>query len=531
MNGTPPTVREVLEDLRRVLGADRVLDDETSRREYSMDASPCLVPPAAAVRPRSEDEVVRVLRTASAHGMPVTPRAAGTSLSGAAIGPGIVLDTSRLDAILDFRPAEGWVRVQPGVSLLDLNAYLAPRGFRFPIEPGSREWCRIGGMIGHNASGYQSVKYGQMSGHVLSLRAVTVDGRVVEGGELPLDGPAWQEAVANVPALEVVRGILEDHREAILASRRPVRKHACGYGLARLVESLDRGTFPLAGLFVGSEGTLGVVTEATLRVRPLPPRTITALLLLDAMDEMGPLVRDLLPFGPSAIEGIDGDSLDVLGREAHGIPPETRALVLVEFDAGDFEAISERLVRDVAPRYRLSRPPEVAADAARQAELWKARRSLFPTLLRRAGARRPWGFVEDPIVPVDRVTEFLRFLAELTRKYGTVAGIYGHLGDGNTHYRPVFDPTEPEDLERMRALRNEFDDALLGRFQGAPSGEHGIGRIRADILPRVWGPEVYAAMRAIKAALDPRDLLNPGVMFSSAEWWETWGGLEDRQPL
>ena len=531
MDGDPSAAKAFLRTLRATLGADRVLDDDASRREYSMDASPCLVPPLAAVRPRTQDEVVAIVRAASSHGIPLTPRAAGTSLSGAAIGPGLVIDTSRMDAILELNPAERWVRVQPGVSLLDLNAYLAPRGFRFPIEPGSREWCRIGGMVGHNASGYQSVKYGQMRDHVLSLRAVLADGTALSGGDLALDGPAWRDAVARVPALAVVRRILEDHRAAVRASARPVRKHACGYGLARLLDSLDRGAFPLAGLLVGSEGTLGVVTEATLRVRPLAARTITALLLLDAFDDMGPLVQDLLPLGPSAIEGIDGDSLDVLGREAHGIPSSTRALVLVEFDEGDLEAVTARIVHDVAPRYRMSRAVEVATDAARQAELWKARRSLFPTLLRRPGPRRPWGFVEDPIVPVDRVTEFIGFLADLTRRYGTVAGIYGHLGDGNTHYRPVFDPEDPEDFERMQALRKEFDDALLGRFRGAPSGEHGVGRIRADILPRVWGPEVYAAMRAIKAALDPRGLLNPGVLFSSAEWWETWGGLEDRAPL
>ena len=423
MRATAPEVVEALRDLREALGADRVLDDAASRREYSVDASPCLVPPAAAVRPRTEEEVVRVVHVCSARGVPLTPRAQGTSLSGAAIGPGIVLDTSRMDAILEFNPAAGWVRVQPGVSLLDLNAYLGARGFRFPIEPGSREWCRIGGMIGHNASGYQSVKYGQMRDHVLSVRVVTATGEILEGGDLPSDGAAWRDAASRVPALDHVRRILGDHRDAIRDSRRPIRKHACGYGLQPLVDGMDHGLFPLAGLFVGSEGTLGVVTQATLRVRPLPIRTITVLALLDAFDDMPPLVRDLLPLGPSAIEGIDGDSLDVLGRDAHGIPAQTRALVLVEFDEGDLDAVAGRIVREVAPRYRLSRPVEIASDAARQAELWKARRSLFPTLLRRPGARRPWGFVEDPIVPVDRVSEFIRFLADLTRKYGTVAGI------------------------------------------------------------------------------------------------------------
>lgn len=517
--------------LRDALGATSVFEDEASLREFSMDASPCLVPPRAVVRPSSEADVARLVRVCSAHGVSMTPRAAGTSLSGAAIGPGVVLDSSRLSAIRELRETERWVRVEPSVPLLELNAFLGERGFRFPLEPGSLQWCRVGGMLGHNASGYGSVKYGQTAEYVLGLRVVLADGTLLEARDVALDGEAWRELVTRAPALAEVRRILEDHREAILASRRRVRKHACGYDLVSVVETMDRGRFSLPRLFVGSEGTLGVVTEATLRILPRPPRTITCLLFLDVLEDMGPLVRELLPLGPSAIEGVDGDSLDVLGRPANGIPPQARAMVLVEFDEGDLDALAARVAREIAPRYRLSRPTEVASAPERQAALWKARRSLFPTLLRRSGSRRPWGFVEDPIVPTERVAEFIGFLIELTRKYGTVAGIYGHLGDGNTHYRPVFDPMDPEDLERMRALRKEFDDAVLDRFGGLPSGEHGVGRIRADVLRRVWGPEVYEAMRAIKEAMDPRGILNPGVMFSTAEWWETWGGLEAREPL
>jgi FAD/FMN-containing dehydrogenase len=528
---TASAVNELLRALRGTLGDSCIFDDEGSLREFSTDASPCLVSPRAVVRPRSEADVVAIVRECGSRSVPITPRAAGTSLSGAAIGPGLILDTSRLAAIREFSSAEGVVRVEPSVSLTDLNGVLQKRGYRFPLEPGSREWCRIGGMVGHNASGYQSVKYGQTRDYVLALRVVLADGTLLDAHDVAADGEEWRSLAARAPALETVRQILVDHREAILASRRAVTKHACGYGLAHLVEALDRGRFPLAHLFVGSEGTLGIVTEVTLRILPRPPRTVTCLLYLDDLEDMAPLVQALLPLGPSALEGIDGDSLDVLGREAHGVPPRARAMVLLEFDAGDLEALAHRVIHEICPRFRLTVPAEAAIDSARQAALWNARRSLFPTLLRRPGSRRPWGFVEDPIVPRDRVAEFIRFLIELTRKYGTVAGIYGHLGDGNTHYRPVFDPTDPDDLERMRALRKEFDDAVLDRFHGLPSGEHGIGRIRADVLERMWGPEVYGAMRGIKEALDPRGILNPGVMFSSAEWWESWGGLESREPL
>jgi FAD/FMN-containing dehydrogenase len=252
---------------------------------------------------------------------------------------------------------------------------------------------------------------------------------------------------------------------------------------------------------------------------------------LDRFQELGPLVADLLPLGPSAMEAIDGDSLDLIGREGHGAPPSAQAMLLVEFDEGDLDAIAAQVIGRIAPAYRVSRPIEVAEDGPTQARLWKLRRSVFPTIIQRPGARKAWGFVEDPIVPRDRVPEFMEFLVGLTRRHGTVAGIYGHIGDGNTHYRPLFDPTDPADFERMRSLRQEFDDAVLDRFHGAPSGEHGIGRIRAETLPRVWGPEVYAVMRSIKEAFDPRGLLNPGVLFSDEPWWASWGGLESRMPM
>jgi FAD/FMN-containing dehydrogenase len=386
-------------------------------------------------------------------------------------------------------------------------------------------------MIGHNASGYRSVKYGQTRDHVLSLRVALADGTVLVARDLRVDGPDWKEAANRVPSLEHVRAEIEGHRKAILSSRRPVRKHSCGYDLATIADSLSHGVFPLAVLFVGSEGTLGIVTEATLRVLPIPSRRVTLLLYLERFGDLGSLVADLLTLKPSAMEAIDGASLDLIGRESHRVPPGAAAMLLVEFDEGDLKAVIANVVGSVASRYSLSRPVDVAEDAPTQAALWKLRRSVFPTIIQRPGARKAWGFVEDPIVPRDRVPEFIEFLVGLTQRHATVAGIYGHIGDGNTHYRPLFDPTDPADFERMRALREEFDDAVLDRFQGAPSGEHGIGRLRAETLPRVWRREVYEVMRATKKALDPQGLLNPGVLFSEAPWWASWGGLESRTPM
>ncbi len=517
--------------LEAALGPDNVRMDEGTRHTYSTDASPCAVKPRAVVFVRSEADVRAVLEVCRRLAVPVTPRASGTSLSGAAIGPGIVLDTTRFNQIVRLDSGRQTVTVQPGLLLAELNAYLSGWGLRFAPDPGSQDLCRIGGMVGHNASGYRSVKYGQTKDHVLGLRVVLVDGTVFDARDLRLDRPEWKEAVDQVPALERIRREIETHRDAILSSRRPIRKHSCGYQLAAIAESLDRGVFPVPALFVGSEGTLGIITEVTLRVLPIPPKRVTLLVYLDRFADLGPMASDILTLGPSALEAVDGASLDLLGRDVHAVPSGAQAMLLAEFDEGDLEVIAGEVVGRIGLRYHLSRPIDVAQDPGKQAALWKLRRSVFPTIIQRPGARKAWGFVEDPIVPRARVAEFIEFLGELTRKHGTVAGIYGHVGDGNTHYRPLFDPTDAADFERMQALREEFDQTVLERFRGAPSGEHGIGRLRATTLPKVWGPEVYKVMRSVKEAFDPHGLLNPGVLFSDEPWWASWGGLESRTPM
>src|SRR3989449_5983008 len=431
------TLRRSLES---AMGPEKVRMDDAARRAYSTDASPCAVEPRAVAFVETEEEVLAVLLACRELDVPVTPRASGTSLSGAAIGRGVVMDTTRFKRILEFDPARGLVRVEPGILLSELNAHLAERGMRFAPDPGSQDLCRIGGMVGHNASRDRSVKYGQTGDHVLELKVGLADGTSVRAHDVRLDSSEWAEVTDRAEALERVRREIDENREAILSSRRPIRKHSCGYNLSGLAESIARGFFPLASLFVGSEGTLGIVTEVTLRVLPIPLRRVTVLLYLDLFGELGPLVADLLPLQPSAMEAIDGASLDLIGRAVHGAPSAAPAMLLVEFDEGDLDAIIANVVGPISARYQLSRPAEVAKDTHAQAALWKLRRSVFPTIIQRPGTRRAWGFVEDPIVPRDRVPEFIEFLVGLTRRHSTVAGIYGHIGDGNTHYRPLFDP-------------------------------------------------------------------------------------------
>src|SRR5256712_1914928 len=288
------------------MGTEKVRTADSVLQAYSTDASPCAVQPRAVAFAEAEDDVLAVLQVCRELEVPITPRASGTSLSGAAIGPGVVLDTTRFHRILEFDPERRLVRVEPGLLLAELNAYLADRGMRFAPDPGSQDLCRIGGMNGHNASGYRSVKYGQTRDHVAALKILLADGTTIDAHDVPLDGVEWRDLVRRAGGLERIRREIADHREAIVASRRPIRKNSCGYDLLGLVESLDRGVFPLASLFVGSEGTLGIVTEATLQVVPIPAHRVTLLLYLDRFEDLGPAVADILPRGPSAMSAVDG---------------------------------------------------------------------------------------------------------------------------------------------------------------------------------------------------------------------------------
>jgi len=292
--------------LEESLGPGNVFMDERTRHSYATDASPCVVEPRAVVAVRSEEQVLRTLAVCRDERVPLTPRASGTSLSGAAVGPGVILDTTGFRRILEFSATGGWVRVEPGILLSELNAFLREKGVRFAPDPGSQELCRIGGMIGHNASGYRTVKYGQTMDHVLALRVALADGTVLDARDIAIGTPEWKDRVDRAPALETVRRTIETHRREILAARRPIRKHACGYDVFTIAESLERGVFPLASLFVGSEGTLGVVTQATLRVLPIPHRRLTLLVYLDRFEELGAFVGEIAALSPSAMEAVDG---------------------------------------------------------------------------------------------------------------------------------------------------------------------------------------------------------------------------------
>ena len=454
-----------LDELTAALGAGSVLTDPDVTVAYARDQA-MLAPagmPAAVVLPRTTAEVSAVMRIAHAHGVPVVPRGAGSGLAGAAnaVDGAITLVMTRMDAVLEVSTADRLAVVQPGVVNKALRDEVAKHGLFYPPDPSSYDWCTIGGNLANNSGGLCCVKYGVTTDYVLGMEVVLADGRVLRTGRRTVKGVA-------------------------------------GYDLPKL--------------FVGSEGTLGVITEATLSLRPAPRTPVTLVATFSSTAQTGQVVEAAVSCGvvPSLLEVMDrtciravDDMLKAdLDRDAH-------ALLVAQSDAGGEAALAEMEVLAQLCRDAGCELVHVTDDAAEGDLLLAARRMALPAL-ERLGTT----LIDDVAVPRSRIAAFLDGCDAIARERDLVIGVVGHAGDGNMHPTICFDPTD--DDHRARAFA-AFDDVLeLGLSMGGTiTGEHGVGNLKSEWLEREIGPVSLDVHRAIKGALDPAGLLNPGKMFSA----------------
>lgn len=511
----------VAADLRTLLGADKVRDDVATRRAYAVDASIYRVVPAVVVLAEGEDDLDRVLDYAVPRGVPITPRAGGTNLTGSAIGSGIILDISRMNRILEINPQERWVRVQPGIVYAELNRRLARQGLLFGPDPSSGDMCKVGGMLANNSAGPHTLRYGSVKDNVRALRVRLETGGWLDARPYLLEDPALQRVFSAHPALGEIRDAIEAHRGVIEARRPRVTKNSSGYNVFGLAEGLTQGIYDLPKLFVGSEGTLGIFSEATLHLVPRPARTVTALLHFRYLEDVGEAAVELLALQPSALEVMDANTLNLIDRSTHGIPDDAAATLLVECDdpvathstdrgGTDYRGALEALSR----RYRMAATPVVAFDPAQRDALWKARKALYPTLYRYDAKKKPINFVDDVVVRAQRLTELIRFLEEYFGRERVPVAIFGHIGNGNAHIVPLLDVNDSRDFATMVESYRAIHETVLDRFDGSICGEHGDGRVRAAVVRRMFGEELYQLFVGIKRTLDPAGILNPGVKIS-----------------
>jgi FAD/FMN-containing dehydrogenase/Fe-S oxidoreductase len=476
------------------------VDDSARRRaEYSTDASLYRVPPQVVAFPRDPDEAVAVVATCLELGVPLTARGAGTSVAGNAVGPGVVMDLSRhLRRVLALDPEAATATVQPGAVLDDLQAAARPSGLRFGPDPSTHSRCTLGGMIGNNACGSRALAYGRTADNVLELEVVDGTGRRLRAGT---------GTVGQLPELEaVVRANLASIRTQFGRFGRQIS----GYSLEHLLP--ERGG-DLARALVGSEGTLAVVLEATVRLVQAPAATVLVVLGYPDMAAAADAVGAVLPQRPVACEGIDARIIDVVRRRGRAVPelPKGGGWLLVELAGAtpaEAEAAAGRLVGAAGGDALASR---VLTDPAQAAAIWRIREDGAGFGGRSPAGAPAWAGWEDAAVPPDRLGAYLREFEALLADHGLDGIPYGHFGDGCVHMRIDFPFDRPEGRGVYRSFVEQAAD-LVARHGGSMSGEHGDGRARSELLPRMYEPAAIAAMGAVKAVLDPRDLLNPGVL-------------------
>jgi FAD/FMN-containing dehydrogenase/Fe-S oxidoreductase len=517
----PTKSHAVANDLRALLGSEKVKDDGPTLTAYAVDASIYRIPPQAVVLVESEDDIAATIGYARSRGIPLTPRAAGTNLTGSAIGSGIILDVSRLNRILELNREEKWARVQPGIVLAELNKQLSAQGLMFGPDPSSGDMCKLGGMVANNSSGPHTLRYGSVKDNIQSLRLCLTSSSWIEARAYALTDPTLERLLTMVPALRDLLVLTQTHADLIAAKRPTISKNSCGYNLFGVADGLAQGVFDLPKLFVGSEGTLGIMSEATLTLVDRPKSTLTALLHFKSLEEVGDAVPQILTLQPSALEVMDANTLNLIGRAKHGIPADAAATLLLELDADSIEIdLQEQAdaLRAICRPYKLASEPTLAFDAERREQLWKARKALYPTLYRFDPKKKPINFVDDVVVPAGRISELIRYLGDFFGGQHVPVAIFGHIGNGNAHIVPLLDVNDRGDFEKMVQAYQDVHSTVLNRFGGSICGEHGDGRVRAEFVKRMFGEELYDLFVQVKKAFDPENILNPGIKLSDASF-------------
>jgi len=459
----------LLTELRAAVGEDGVLTDADVVASYQRDMMP-LAPagaPLAVVFPTSTEQVQAVVRACAAARVPIVPRGAGSGLSGAAnaVDGCVVLVTTRMNRILEIDPDNRLAVVEPGVVNLDLRKAVEKHGLFYPPDPSSYDWCTIGGNLSTNAGGLCCVKYGVTTDSVLGLEVVLADGSLLRTGRRTVKGVA-------------------------------------GYDLTRL--------------FVGSEGTLGVITRATLALRPLPQAPATLVAAFGTTAAAGEAVTRIVREGlvPSLMEIMDAASIRAVEQHLNtelGTGSPNAALLICQSDSGGEAA--QREIGAIEEICTVSGAELVhsTTDLSEGRLLLQARRAVLPAL----EVYGSW-LTDDVAVPRTRIAELISGCQRIGEQVGLLVAVVGHAGDGNMHPTIVYDAADPEQVDRAHRA---FDEILaLGlSLGGTITGEHGVGKIKRDWLAREIGPVGLRVHRSIKAALDPENLFNPGSMFSMTD--------------
>jgi FAD/FMN-containing dehydrogenase/Fe-S oxidoreductase len=524
----------IRDDLKGIVRGE-LLFDELSRALYSTDASIFQIQPLGVATPRDEADLQALVRYAAENQVPVVPRGAGTGLAGESLGGGLIVDLSRHFRAI-WEVGSDTVRVQPGVVHADLNARLAEIGRRFAPDPASGAQCTVGGMVATNASGAHALPHGYTRDHVASLRVVFDTGEAAEVARFP-----FQVANSGAPAsgrgfrfenptgrlahiVPAVANLLAEHAASIETSRPRTRFNRCGY---LLHDVLTADHLDLARLLVGSEGTLGLFTEATLRTIPLPESRAVVLLGFASVDAALRATQRALTSQPSACDLLDRRLLSLArgsnGEVASLVPAAAEAVLLIEFESTTATGAREQAAELVDHLYHTERLALYAAAASESEEisrLWRVREQALPNLYGLRGGSQPVPLVEDVGVPPEHLADYLRRVQDILQRHETTASFLVHAGAGQVHTRPFLDLRRPEHVSKLWVIAEEVHSLALD-LGGTVSTQHGTGLARTPWVARQYR-KLYPVFRELKAIFDPHQLLNPGKIVGPNPGMSAW---------
>ena len=503
--------------------------DNITRTIYSTDASAFKEMPLAVVWPKDEEDIIKIIHFASAENIPVTVRAAGTSLAGQVVGNGIIMDISRhMTRILEINTDEKWIIVEPGVVLDELNMFLRQYGLFFGPETSTANRCNIGGMVGNNACGSHSIIYGSTREHTLEIRTVLSDGSVATFGALSseefdqkcsldsLEGSIYRNIKEILTDKENVQSIRDEFPDP------DVPRRNTGYALDILLdtklfsENSDR-EFNLSSLLTGSEGTLAITTRVRLNLVPLPPprKALVCVHLKERSDSFrANLVA--LRYSPSAVELMDDRILELTkgnisqNKNRFFLEGEPGAILIVEFfrdSDEEIDRISTLMIEDLkANGYGYAFPVIRGSNIPK---VWDLRKAGLGVLSNMKGDSKPVSLIEDTAVNVQLLPEYIADFEKTLLSFGKDCVYHAHIGTGEIHLRPVLNLKDPVDVELFRKIGIETA-RIVRKYRGSMSGEHGDGRLRGEFIPIVIGEKNYSLLKRIKECWDPQKLLNPG---------------------
>lgn len=531
-------VENLKKQLSEIINGE-VTDTVEDMERYSHDASMFELKPQAVAYPKDSQDVCSIVKFVAEHkkeddSLSITPRSAGTDMSGGAIGESILMDfTKHFDKIHEVTTESA--HAQPGVYYRDFEKATLEKGVLMPSYPASRELCTIGGMVANNSGGEKSLEHGKTEKFVQELKVVFADGH--EYTVRPLDKEELEAKMAQGDyegnLYKQLYELIEDNYDLIKSSKPDVSKDSTGYHIWNVWDR-ETGVFDLTQLIVGSQGTLGIVTDIRFRLVPAPKHSGTLVVFLRKVDDLGEIINEVLKHGPATFEGFDNYTLmlsfklfpyfrQTLGwwgmiKLAFKLLPDASKLIrgipkmvlLIEFNGETPEEVAQKVddMHDALKPYGHDALFEEDDTEAKAKKFWIMRRESFNLLRKKVKDKHTAPFIDDMVVPIEHLPEFLPKVRKIINKYDLLATVAGHMGNGNFHIIPLMNIEKESERAKLEPAMKEVNELILS-YDGSLSGEHNDGLVRGPWLETMYGEEMYNVFKDAKRIFDPENILNP----------------------